>query len=270
MYVMAPLRRDASAPDHLGGPLLAEPVDQEDRFVPELSQDIDDWLFGNRPKIAKHYLDAGFSSHLHVRLRFPEGDTQDFCAFFSRPLEALRWRDAGDVYRVTLLPRVRLTASKYEFPSGYPDDYHRQKTMFVGIIHLTENTEEVLIDAFRLVVRLARLDQVSCGVGDALYASAPTGKFEILRRITDRELMSARAGLVVCDNELADEMIQARPQLVDDFPDDYREPSRRLWSDYAYDVLSRVIIGFTDSTVSVTVDKGVDFRIEIIMCSLAR
>ena len=50
---------------------------------------------------------------------------------------------------------------------------------------------------------------------------------------------------------------------MDDFAGDDGQSQRRLWADYAYAGLSCVTFWLTDDTISITIDQGVDFRVEV-------
>ena len=234
-------------------------------FDTELSQDIDDWLFGHNPRIAENYIDNGFTLRLKIRLWFGKSESEDFCAFFSWP----RWTFSGphgmnnDVILFPV-PSSRLTGGKTEGHNICNGINSNQIPVFISITQFSENKEEIPVDVFAISVGLSRFDSLFHGIGDALYFSPITGRFEFLSIIADRKLVSIGWGVAILDNESRYEEIKTRSKLLNRFSNNCRKSKGKLWADNANNALSRIRIRFTNEVISIAINQVIDFRIEIL------
>jgi hypothetical protein len=229
----------------------------------ELLQDIDDWLFGQNPRIAEHYIDTGFSIRLKIRCRRSEKEFEDFCAFFSWPLRTFKSYSIHSSVTLAPIPFRREGTKKHL--TNLPQEMHfDQIPMFVGITQVSQDVEEVQLGTFAISVGLSLLDTEFCGVGDSLYYSPLTGLFEFLNGIANRELMHAGWGVPVLLHEGTNQKIEARTELDHNFAENDKESVGEFWAYKANDALSRIRIHLTDEAISIFLDQDTDFRIELL------
>lgn len=229
-----------------------------ERFVPQVIDTVDNWLFGERPILLERYLDNRICVHCQFRLRLSEFDTEDLCAVFSGPGRPFRFREPDNL-KCTIALATKLNAIN---PSICHDDI--EQPMFIGHIHTVQDPEGMPLNTFGVVVGLHRLDKGCGGIGDTLYFSPLTGFFKFGRLLTDREFMFMVGRPFVCDHQLGDHMIQGGPAVMDDFTSDDGKAKRRIGTDYTKEVLSRIVIRFSNDFISIAIQKSGNLDIEIL------
>ncbi len=88
--------------------------------------------------------------------------------------------------------------------------------MLIGIIEVLEHPKGMLVCGSSSMVRLHPLDDCMRVGGKALYHGTRSG-FVSLGSLKDGKLILSRGLLLIKNNELTNQMVKGRPQLICDF-----------------------------------------------------
>lgn len=216
--------------------------------------------------ILKRYLRKELCICIKIRVRFLQADSEDFYAIVSNSVES-GWGQIDDrrdscVGRGFILVGTDMNMMR----DGKRATNHEQQSMLVGVVPFAKQVQRGR-GCVRSIIGLYRLDDFLCGVRNAVYQSSRTGLFEFFARGADGELMSPRWSAALFFNESANQMVQAGSKLVEDFPDQDREPIRDSKFAKSYkDVVSSLILELADNAIWVGVgeNKFADFTVEIL------
>src|ERR1017187_722633 len=152
-------------------------------------------------------------------------------------------------------------------PSRACAHYDDQFSMLVHDVHLVDGQEKGLIGV-RSLVRLALFNQrTDSGIGDALYFSFVLGKHVRRSFLQDGKFdkFSVFGCLPESDiGKMPNDVIEARPQVVDDFSGQDAESGRNLTASMVFECLrNHLLIVVAEDRVYALIEKGRDFGLKI-------
>lgn len=225
----------------------------------QLIETVDNWFAGKEAILLKRYLDGWLNVHLHIRCGRTKLNAKNFCAVFCGPSRPLRLGESDNA-------NIRLSSINIECASakrrGGNDD-HKQ-FVFIGNVHIVKNTQLIPFKSFRVIVRLNRLDDVRCGLGEALYFSPLTGLFKFIGSVADRKFVPMVRRAIIGNDQFSNEMVQGGATLMDRFSSNDRKANRRIRAEYAKDMLSRISLRITNDSIDIAGKKSGNLIIEIL------
>jgi len=204
-------------------------------------QPFDDGSFDVATKLCERYCRGELVVHIHVALE-SEQYRKQFC-----------WSI------------VHVDSPVLEVQPYRPDDQDKFM-VFVDNAQVMQNPERIVGCFDSKLIRLQSIDGCRCAGANSLYFSTETLRYEFLRRLDleDRELVSSGRLLAVGEHQLPDEMVESRPQLVDDFSSQDGEFN---WNAAGRMILKRISkslqVGVGDGSVFARIKEGVGFQIQI-------
>src|SRR5436853_1512044 len=167
----APLLPGSEFPLELG--------DQGSRRLKHPSQHIADFCKVDAPAFFERYLNFDIGVCLKCRVRFSEGDAEDFYAFF-RNLHRV-----GGTHPYNHSPGGETQASRYLLIRSNPDfvpnsgsgSNKDQQRVLIADIEIVEDGQKVVVGG-GAVVRLFLLDEIRGAGAHAIYQSVVTGRTE--------------------------------------------------------------------------------------------
>lgn len=222
-----------------GLPQFVERYDETQDLVVHLPQSLYDNLRFRPTKVAKSYLRNELAVVLEISSDSGDGK---FLALISPP--EFDW--------------------KLNRASGLDDN---QFPMLVHDVHVVDSQDKGL-SGVRSLVRLALFDQgTDSGIGDTLYFSFVLGEHVRRRFFQDGKFDKSPVfwGLPVSDiGKLPNEVIEARPQVVDDLARQDAESGRNVTTSMVFDCLrNHLLIVVTEERVFALIEKGRDFGLKI-------
>src|SRR5262245_12902552 len=110
---------------------------------------------------------------------------------------------------------------------GY-GDYQDKESMLIGAIQIMENPQKLGFIAGAGMVRLQRLQVCARTSRDTIHHSLADRAAVFVRGLVDGKLESLSwIGDCVFECQLPGQMVQGRAEIVDDFPNQHREPERK-------------------------------------------
>jgi hypothetical protein len=236
--------RQSQVPDELGD----DAIDKMDEFLKKWNN----WLTFDNLRLAERYQKGELCLHLRVARNDGMGPTEHFCA-------RLQKFDVWPLPKGFHFPR---TLQRHGRVGG---GHCNQETMLVDVVQFMDQPKITVPS----LMRLGLFEKTNCGLGDSLYFGLSSG-FQFVKEsaatspiLEDWEGMLVGGGSSRSLDKLPDEMIKARPQVVENISNDDGK-SRGNWrarlNTKNFVAGLRVILGV--ETVRVLIDEKINPGIE--------
>lgn len=96
--------------------------------------------------------------------------------------------------------------------------HSNEQMMFVGVVHVLQNPQQITLEVCPSVIWLESLNNGGSTGGDAFDVSLFDGGFVFLNGVADRKLMPMSGCSPILRDEMTDEMIQSRAEMIYDLP----------------------------------------------------
>ncbi len=190
--------------------------------IAELHKAWDDRLELSSPRFVERYLAGEIDVHLRVSVGPLHAVPEHLCALLGRPdvgSNLLRLRK--DKSYVSCTSRVDADCVW----GAYGEHRNHQELVFLGDVEVMQD-EQRIISGLRIPVRLHSFDYRDALGSDPLYYSILKGRFELVPLFMHGKRDLEAGVLVPAQCESPHQMIETRPELVQDFTDDDAEAQR--------------------------------------------
>jgi hypothetical protein len=157
-----------------------------------------------------------FKLGLHIHFRLTCGQVVESCAFF-------QWR-GGIEDQI----QIRHLSMREDHATVIADNQaNGDHSMLVGIIDVVEHPQGILISGSPSMVWLHPLKDCLAGRGRSLYHGSRSG-FIFLTSLKNGELPLSIGRLIVCQNELINQVVEGGAELISDFTSEQSKLDRWL------------------------------------------
>jgi hypothetical protein len=255
---------DLARPADPDSKLTVEELDRLDRCIAEMHQAGNNRFDFARPELLERYLVAEICFHLQFLVHFSETDCQDFGTVWFGPQKLIG----------PLLGR-KLSDESIGHPSAEIDlagyvcgaDNDRQQSMLVGIVELLNDPQRIVRDGISPIcvsIGLKAFDDRQSASGDSIYFPPLSGRYKFLLSEANRKRDIGIGCSMVLKSERPDQMIQTRPQMVDNLSSQNRKSQGNDFGIGNEGALLRLMINVSSYRIGIRLDKGGNFGFEIL------
>lgn len=229
--------------------------DDEAGLTAELAKPVESCM-----TVAERYLDRQLSLHFYLRLRPRDSDlgAYDVVAVFER----LPGGDSSP-FHLDIAHLHQPNSAEVVFGDGGSEEQWKPVLVLIG--ERGQDREGAELRPVPSVVGLYGSDPGDDGGGHSPDTGLPLAQRVAFDGLAgeDRELRRFRRLLFVGENELPSQVVEGRPQVVEEIAQDHAKARRRLLMDLdAETVVSAVRVEVLPDAVCVAVEEGSDFLLE--------